>query len=183
MFGLMKDAAPGIARVVSYEAFTTPGQENNSRPGAEITLQAQIVVEAEGLEPTAVEWVTNFPLSALPLQPGASLPVTVDRKNPKRVKLDPQFTKRAKEAAKQQGGAAAEAARAQAEELAATLREGSSEPVSTDSLVVPSPGPPAEGSTGDDTISKLERLAKLHDAGSLTDDEFRAQKQRILGSG
>jgi ribosomal protein S7 len=35
---------------------------------------------------------------------------------------------------------------------------------------------------GDDTISQLERLAALRDAGVLTEDEFAAQKQRILGS-
>jgi hypothetical protein len=35
---------------------------------------------------------------------------------------------------------------------------------------------------GDDTLSQLERLAALRDAGLLTEAEFAAQKQRILGS-
>ena len=44
----MKDPAEGTATVVGYEAFTTPGLENNTRPGFEVTLHAQVVVQAEG---------------------------------------------------------------------------------------------------------------------------------------
>ena len=32
----------------------------------------------------------------------------------------------------------------------------------------------------DDFTVKLERLAKLHEAGAITEDEFRAGKQRLL---
>ena len=39
---------------------------------------------------------------------------------------------------------------------------------------------PAKDSAEDD-ISKLERLAKLHESGALTDEEFKAAKQKILG--
>jgi hypothetical protein len=39
--------------------------------------------------------------------------------------------------------------------------------------------PPAAG--GDDTISRLERLAKLRDTGLITADEFEGQKRKILG--
>jgi membrane protease subunit (stomatin/prohibitin family) len=35
--------------------------------------------------------------------------------------------------------------------------------------------------TTDDQIAQLERLASLHTAGALTDDEFAAAKKRILG--
>jgi Short C-terminal domain len=41
-------------------------------------------------------------------------------------------------------------------------------------------GPAADG---DDTISKLERLAALHASGALTDAEFAEQKRRILDGG
>jgi hypothetical protein len=34
---------------------------------------------------------------------------------------------------------------------------------------------------GGDRISQLERLAKLHEEGALTDDEFEAEKRRVLG--
>ena len=33
----------------------------------------------------------------------------------------------------------------------------------------------------EDTISQLERLGKLHEQGILTDEEFAAQKKKILG--
>lgn len=33
----------------------------------------------------------------------------------------------------------------------------------------------------DDTISQLERLGKLHEQGILTDEEFAAQKKKVLG--
>lgn len=35
-------------------------------------------------------------------------------------------------------------------------------------------------SSGDDVISKLERLAKLRDSGVLTEEEFKQQKTKIL---
>jgi hypothetical protein len=38
--------------------------------------------------------------------------------------------------------------------------------------------PPA--ATADDRLSKLERLAQLHRNGTLTDEEFAAEKQRVL---
>ena len=42
------------------------------------------------------------------------------------------------------------------------------------------PAPPA--ATGDDTISQLQQLADLHSQGVLTDEEFAAQKAKVLGS-
>jgi hypothetical protein len=41
----------------------------------------------------------------------------------------------------------------------------------------PAPAAPAE----DDTISQLKQLGELHDQGVLTDEEFAAQKAKILG--
>ena len=35
--------------------------------------------------------------------------------------------------------------------------------------------------TKEDDLSKLERLAKLHESGALTDEEFVKAKQKILG--
>jgi transcription initiation factor TFIID subunit TAF12 len=43
----------------------------------------------------------------------------------------------------------------------------------------PPPPPPAPGE--DDMINHLKQLADLHDQGILTDEEFAAQKARILG--
>jgi hypothetical protein len=44
----------------------------------------------------------------------------------------------------------------------------------------PVPPPPAVAPSGDRT-GELERLAKLHDAGALTDAEFGAAKAHVLG--
>src|SRR5262245_49570691 len=44
-----------------------------------------------------------------------------------------------------------------------------------------SPRSPSAGAAdGDQTVDELERLSRLHDAGSLTDEEFAAAKARIL---
>lgn len=43
------------------------------------------------------------------------------------------------------------------------------------------PAPLPQASTGDDIVATLERLAKLHAAGVLTDAEFTAAKAAALG--
>jgi putative oligomerization/nucleic acid binding protein len=40
---------------------------------------------------------------------------------------------------------------------------------------------PAAGGMTDDTIEQLGKLGQLHEQGVLTDDEFAAQKQKLLG--
>jgi cytochrome c-type biogenesis protein CcmH/NrfG len=46
----------------------------------------------------------------------------------------------------------------------------------------PPAAPPAAESDTEDMIAQLKELAKLKDAGVLTDEEFAAQKAKILGS-
>jgi Short C-terminal domain len=43
----------------------------------------------------------------------------------------------------------------------------------------PPPPPPAESDT-DDMIAQLKQLGELHDAGVLTDEEFAAQKAKVM---
>lgn len=45
----------------------------------------------------------------------------------------------------------------------------------------PAPAPPPPAPNVDDATSEIERLAALHDSGALTDDEFSAAKQKVLG--
>jgi Short C-terminal domain len=47
----------------------------------------------------------------------------------------------------------------------------------------PPPPAPMEADTGvsDDTVAQLERLGKLKQEGILTDEEFAAQKAKLLG--
>jgi len=42
--------------------------------------------------------------------------------------------------------------------------------------------PVAPASSGSDVITQLQQLGELRDAGVLTEEEFAAQKARILGS-
>ena len=43
------------------------------------------------------------------------------------------------------------------------------------------PPPPAEPTQEDDVITQLERLSALKDQGVLTEEEFAAQKAKLLG--
>jgi Short C-terminal domain len=45
----------------------------------------------------------------------------------------------------------------------------------------PAPAPPPPAASTDDA-SELERLAALHQSGALSDDEFAAAKQKVLGA-
>jgi hypothetical protein len=44
----------------------------------------------------------------------------------------------------------------------------------------PPPAPTSAG--GDDLVSRIQELARLRDAGVLTDEEFAAAKAKLLGS-
>ena len=46
----------------------------------------------------------------------------------------------------------------------------------------PAPAPAAAPAAQEDTISQLERLGALKDQGVLTEEEFQAQKAKILGT-
>jgi hypothetical protein len=50
-----------------------------------------------------------------------------------------------------------------------------------DADAAPAPPPPPAASGESDVISQLKQLAELRDQGVLTDDEFAAQKAKILG--
>ena len=46
----------------------------------------------------------------------------------------------------------------------------------------PPAAPPPPAASADDAASELERLAALHQSGALSDDEFAAAKQKVLGA-
>lgn len=73
------------------------------------------------------------------------------------------------------GAAAAESARRAAGAAAARVGGSDDEPAAAPE---PAPGPAAD--PGEARIAALERLAKLRDAGVLTDDELAAEKDRLL---
>jgi putative oligomerization/nucleic acid binding protein len=43
------------------------------------------------------------------------------------------------------------------------------------------PPPPAPAASQTDVIAQLEQLGRLHESGVLTDEEFAAQKAKLLG--
>ncbi|MGZ5361055.1 MAG: SHOCT domain-containing protein [Solirubrobacterales bacterium] len=130
--------------------------------------------------------------------PGETLPVTVSRSDPTRLKVRWDDVPEAGEVARQQ-----------AEQLAAQMNQGGGGQVVmgggadvsgiVEALQQAMPGaeinvqgteverggagfaPSGEGGD-DDRVGQLERLARLRDAGALTDQEFKREKARILGA-
>jgi hypothetical protein len=68
------------------------------------------------------------------------------------------------------------------QDQAAYAQQGyAQQPVYVQEAPAPESAAPA-ASQEDVSLEQLERLAKLHDSGALTDEEFAAQKAKILGS-
>jgi hypothetical protein len=70
---------------------------------------------------------------------------------------------------------------AQQDQAAYQQQAYAQQPVYVQQAPAPAPAAPAP-SQEDASLDQLERLAKLHESGALTDEEFAAQKARILGS-
>jgi hypothetical protein len=180
----MKDPVEGTAQVVAASAppYGVSGWSN---------CKLDLVVSAVGLEPYATSFTSNLtPTSKWPYA-GQTLPVTVDRADPEHVKVEWDDVPTGDEL-----GAA------QAEQIAAAMRSGDASELPAgippeaaaivDQITDMFPGATvvvnervdardgaADG--GDDRVSQLERLAKLHEEGALTDAEFEVEKSRILG--
>jgi hypothetical protein len=93
-----------------------------------------------------------------------TVPVLLDRGNPKNFKILWDKVDTVKERTASQADMLAEALRA---------RQASSQ------VVMPAPGD--EPTSTDDRIRQLERLAQLHASGALSQEEFEAEKHRLLG--
>ena len=146
----MSDPVRGSAQVVSCST--------NRGRGVYQNCHLQLVVQAEGVPDRAVEQQTLVHRSRWP-SPGMTLPATVDRANPTHVRIEwdelPDACDRARQTA---------------EGMAAAMRTAQPPPP---------PQPPASDSF-DERMNRLERLAKLHADGALTDEEFAEQKRRLL---
>ena len=150
----MSDPVRGTAQVVSCSA--------NRGRGVYQNCHLQLVVQAEGVPVRAVEQQTLVHRSRWPF-PGMTLPATIDRANPANVRIDWDAMPDARDRARQT-----------AEGMAAALRAAPPAPQQP-----PAPQPPPEDSF-DERMDRLERLAKLHADGALTDEEFAEQKRRLL---
>lgn len=190
----IKDGVEGHARVVSATACTLDG------PGLQ-TCRMTLVVQAGDIPAYSVDHKQTSPSGCWPF-PGMTLPVTVSRSDPQRLRID--FD---------QVPATRDVARARADDLAATLRGEPTDATAAGYGSVQFVGGSAEDLTAEqrdkveallgldldgdgtvgsgdsrsvtssaDRISQLERLARLRDAGAITDDEYVAEKRRLLGT-
>jgi hypothetical protein len=59
--------------------------------------------------------------------------------------------------------------------------EGEANAYQQEQAYAPPPAPPPAAPAEVDATSEIERLSSLHDSGALSDDEFAAAKQKVLG--
>lgn len=169
-----------------------------------IRLSLQVHVPSRA--PYLLEQRFNVRTAKMP-EPGDQLPVTVDRGDPERLRIEwddvPTWRDkvRAQHEASLQGGplgglqpgsnvqvthhtidaTSDPAALAEVQEL---LRaQGIDLGQMLGGVPAPQAAPPAADDGVDDVVASLERLVRLRDAGALTPAEFEAQKARILGGG
>ena len=191
----MKDPVEGTAQIVSCTGYHGEGVMQNCR--------MQLVVEAEGIEPTAVEHSELVHNRKWP-HPEMVLPARIDRANPKKVKLDWDAVQDSREQA--QGSAEAMAATRRGEGGGAGIggvggaqvinfSGGDLSQLSDEQrqkLAALGIDPSALGAAaadgggggddaGDERLDQLQKLADLKQRGALTEKEFEAEKKKLLG--
>ena len=175
----------GTAQVTSCSQYQGRGISSMCR--------MQLIVQGEGVAPTAVEFEGLVHRKRWP-QPGMTLPVTVDAANPQNVSIEwdevPDSRDRSRANAEAmaammrgEGAAVGGLGGAQVinlsggqltEEQAAKLRMLGIDPGAVQGAAAPAPKP-------DDQLTQLERLGALRASGVLTEEEFEDQKRRLLG--
>jgi hypothetical protein len=171
----------------------------------------QLVVQGPGVPATAVELDCMVHASRWP-SPGITLPVTVDRDDPQKLKVEwdevessQDSTARAAEemaaAMRGEGGAGAgpfggmatggvnvvnlrggELSAEQAEKLRMLGIDPATVTQAVEQAAAMAPGAPAAGDPADQRLDRLAKLGELRAQGVLTPEEFEAQKRRILES-
>jgi Short C-terminal domain len=186
----MKDPVDGTAQVV---ASTQPPDSATSS-----NVNLNLVVQAEGIEATSVELSCIAPTKKWPF-PGTTLPVTVDRADPERVKVRWDDVPDHDQTAKQQADALAAqmnhgagvapgvtgAGGGDVNQIVEALKQAYPDAQVNVQGGDASALAGATGATsggGHDHVAQLERLAKLKESGALTDAEFEREKAKILGS-
>lgn len=165
----------------------------------------QLVVQAEGVPATSLRETDMVRADKWP-SPGMTLPVTVDRSDPTRIKIEWDEVERSQDRAARNADALAAMMRGEApspgamganvqvvnasgtdprllpEEKKAKLRMLGIDP---DELAVrqgfgPAPVSADSDDEVDEQLARLTKLGQLRDAGVLTQAEFEEQKRRIL---
>ena len=151
----MKDPVRGQAQVVSSTMWSG---------GSWANCRMQLVVQGDGVPPTPVELDCMARADRWPM-PGMTLPVTVDRADPERVKVEWDDVESAKDRSARN-----------AEAIAAAMRSQQMPAVPQHPVAPPAADPE------DERLARLAKLGALRDQGVLTEQEFEDQKRRILGS-
>jgi Short C-terminal domain len=163
----MKQPVRGTAQVVS--ASMPPYDSTSSN------CSMSLVVSAEGLEPTPVEHTAMASVKRWPT-PGTTLPVTVDLADPTRLKIHWDDVQTNKQTAMQQ-----------AEQMAEMMKGGAGATAQGAGMDLGAALQQAAGAAGqqakpavDDAAGQIEKLSRLHDSGSLSDEEFADAKRKLL---
>jgi hypothetical protein len=191
----MHDPVTGTARVVDNDGM-------HSLPGQAIHCPLALMVEAEGISAYMVH-ITVRPKTGKWPEINQMLPVVLDRSNPTRVEIvwdqvpslgdKVQLRTAARLEAAQQATAGGS--------LSGSTGDGSPQDLMQQALADPTAfaemmrarvmasaqlpqnaqlaGAPAASTA--DPVDRIARLADLRDRGALTEQEFQAQKKRILG--
>ena len=188
----MKDPVEGTAQIVSCTGY---------HEGVMANCRMHLVVQAEGVEATAVEHSALLHNRRWP-HPGMTLPATVDRADPTNFKVDFKAIPDSRE--QSQGSAESIAASMRGEGGAAGMGAGGPQVINLSGGDLSNlsdeqrqklaalgidptalggaagQGAPASGGGGDD-LDKIQKLADLRDRGALTDEEFEDEKKKLLG--
>jgi len=194
LFNRMKDPVRGTANVVTATALDPDA--SGKEPCA-----MELIVQGDGLTPTAIAHRDKVSVLRWP-RAGDVLPVTVDRSDPERLEIDwdavpirsGQSLVATPAPATPDGDSEHHSIRDEHPEIppeaAAIVDQITSmfpgaEIDVAEPTVIHMDGSGTDlaalmGAGGADRISQLERLAKLHEEGALTDAEFESEKLRVL---
>lgn len=176
---VLKKGIPGRATIV---AASTP-----ARGATSFNMAMTLQVHAEGLTPYEVEdqWMVKAKdTEAL----HGSIPVKVDRDEPDKVAIDwdalreehEQHKQRRRDALASGGVTSFTGGPEILTQLGAVIEAAMQQPGTSGFDMTSPQASPAPATDDDDTVSRLERLAKLRDAGVVTDAEFEQAKRRVL---
>lgn len=188
--GAGRDGVRGTAQVVSATGY---------HEGHYARCKMNLVLQAEGIEATAVQFDGIVHNKKWP-RPGMTLPVSINPDDPTRYEILWDDVPRSDQTAQSSAEAMAAAMRgeggaqqspfgnAQVINLSggdlSDLPEDKKAKLRMLGLLPPKAEAPAPAAApaddDDDRLEQLERLVKLRDAGALTEDEFAAEKARIL---
>jgi hypothetical protein len=160
MFHPIKDPVQGTAHVVGV---SVADPEAMRQP-----CTMQLVIQAEGIDAFSVRQVFEIWSGQWP-DSGQLLPVTFDRQHHDRIKIHSD-----------QVQTSSQTAALDAEALAAQLNAVGVTPLQAGTLPSFSFAPASQPAA--DPLDRLAKLAELHASGALTDEEFAAQKTKILQS-